>query len=336
LEKKIRSVGIAGTGSYVPSQVLTNFDLEKMVDTTNEWIIERTGIRERRISSEHTTASDLGVPACLSALKAADISAQQIDLIIVATATPDMIFPSTACFIQDRIGASKNTICFDLSAACSGFSYALEVARQFIATSTCDTALVVGTEVLSKVVDWTDRSTCVLFGDGAGAAVLKPVAYDKGILATCLGADGSLASILSLPGGGSKYPPSYETVKNRLHYIKMKGREVFKVAVNTMIEAVKKALGNCGLSEEDISLLIPHQANMRIIDAMSKRLNIPPQKIFINLQKYGNASAASTIIALDEAVKSHKIKDGDIVVLVAFGGGLTWGATVIKWVEMSS
>jgi len=311
----IRSVGIVGTGSFVPPSILTNIDIEKMVDTSNQWIIERTGICERRISSPETTASDLGVPASLAALQSAGINPEEIDLIIVATSTPDMTFPSTACFIQNKIGASR-AACFDISAACTGFSYALETGRQFIATSTYKTALIVGTEVMSRVLDWTDRNTCVLFGDGAGAAVLQPVADNYGILSTSLGADGRLASMLDLPAGGC---------------IRMSGREVFKVAVNTMIEAVEKVLNNAGISQEAVSLLIPHQANIRIIEAMGKRLNIPSERIFVNLQKYGNVSAGSTIIALDEAVRQGRVADGDIVVIVAFGGGLTWGATVIRW-----
>lgn len=313
--KRICSVGIVGTGSYVPPKILTNIDLEKMVDTTDTWIIERTGIRERRIALPETTASDLGVPASIAALQSAGINPEDVDLIIAATSTPDMIFPSTACFIQNKIGASR-AACFDLSAACTGFSYALEVGRQFIATSTYKTALIVGAEVISKVLDWTDRNTCVLFGDGAGAAVLQPVADNYGILSTNLGADGRLASILELPVAGC---------------IRMSGREVFKVAVNTMIEAVEKVLDSAGILQEDVSLLIPHQANIRIIEAMGKRLNIPQEKVFVNLQKYGNVSAGSTIIALDEAVKQGRVVDGDIIVIVTFGGGLTWGATVIRW-----
>ncbi|MDI6781026.1 MAG: beta-ketoacyl-ACP synthase III [bacterium] len=313
--KRIRSVGIVGTGSYVPPNILTNSDLEKMVDTSDTWIVERTGIRERRISSPETTASCLGLPASLAALQSAGVSPEDVDLIIVATSTPDMTFPSTACFIQDKIGASR-AACFDISAACTGFSYALETGQQFIATSTYKTALIVGTEVISKVIDWTDRNTCILFGDGAGAAVLQPVADNYGILATSLGADGRLASILDLPVAGC---------------IRMSGREVFKVAVNTMIEAVEKVLDRAKISQKDVSLLIPHQANIRIIEAMGKRLNISTDRVFVNLQKYGNVSAGSTIIALDEAVKQGRVGDGDIIVIVAFGGGLTWGATVMRW-----
>ena len=313
--KRIRFVGIVGTGSYVPPNILTNSDLEKMVDTSDTWIVERTGIRERRVSSPETTASCLGLPASFAALQSAGVSPEDVDLIIVATSTPDMTFPSTACFIQNKIGASR-AACFDLSAACTGFSYALETGQQFIATSTYKTALIVGTEVISKVIDWTDRNTCILFGDGAGAAVLQPVADNYGILATSLGADGRLASILDLPVGGC---------------IRMSGREVFKVAVNTMIEAVEKVLNSAKIAQEDVSLLIPHQANIRIIEAMGKRLNISQDRIFVNLQKYGNVSAGSTIIALDEAVKQGRVGDGDIIVIVAFGGGLTWGATVMKW-----
>ncbi|MEK7274594.1 MAG: beta-ketoacyl-ACP synthase III [Candidatus Desantisbacteria bacterium] len=313
--KRIRSVGIVGTGSYVPPNILTNSDLEKMVDTSDTWIVERTGIRERRVSSPETTASCLGLPASIAALQSAGVSPEDVDLIIVATSTPDMTFPSTACFIQDKIGASR-AACFDLSAACTGFSYALETGQQFIATSTYKTALIVGTEVISKVIDWTDRNTCILFGDGAGAAVLQPVADNYGILATSLGADGRLASILDLPVAGC---------------IRMSGREVFKVAVNTMIEAVEKVLDSAKISQEDVSLLIPHQANIRIIEAMGKRLNISQDRVFVNLQKYGNVSAGSTIIALDEAVQQGRVGDGDIIVIVAFGGGLTWGATVMRW-----
>lgn len=326
-----RFSAIISTGSYVPEKVLTNFDLEKMVDTSDEWIQRRTGIIERRIADENMASSDLGIQASLKAIKDAGIDPLEIDLIIVATITPDMVFPSTACFIQRAIGA-KNAGAFDLSATCSGFCYGLAVADGLVKSGIYTTVLVVATDVLSKITDWTDRTTCVLFGDAAGAAIIQPTNEEKGILASYLGADGNGAEIelLSLPAGGSRYPSSHETVDKRMHYIKMNGQEVFKLGVRIMYEAAKKVLKQAGLTVDDVDLFIPHQANIRIIEAVGERLEIPSEKVYVNVQKYGNTSAATVIVALDEAIREGRVGPGDIVLFSTFGGGLTWGGTVIK------
>lgn len=321
---------IVGTGSCVPDKVLTNSDLEKMVDTSNEWIMARTGIRERRVVNAQMAASDLAWKAAERALKAAGTSPAEIDLIVVATVTPDMAFPSTACLVQDKIGA-KRAAAFDISAACSGFVYGLSVVDQFIKNGTYETALLIGAETLSKITDWTDRNTCVLLGDGAGAVVVKSTEEEKGILSFYLGADGGAGDLLKLPAGGSRMPPTHETIDNGLHYIKMRGNELFKVAVRVLVRAIQEALSRIHLSSEEISLLIPHQANLRIIQAMAEKAGIPLSKVYINVDRYGNTSSASIAIALDEAVREGRIKEGDIVVLDAFGGGLTWGACVIRW-----
>ncbi len=326
----MKPVGIVGTGSYVPEKVLTNADLEKMVDTSDEWIRTRTGIRERHIADEKTATSDLAVEAAKRALQQANLKGEDVELTIVATITPDMFFPSTACFVQDRIGA-KGHAAFDVSAACSGFVYALACAKHFVANGVFKNALVIGAETLSKFTDWKDRSTCVLLADGAGAVVLKPVETGRGILGFSMGADGSSGHLLYLPGGGSRNPASFETVKEGLHYIKMKGNELFKIAVRVLVEAALEALNECNLSAADVDLFIPHQANIRIIDAAVKRLGIPEDKVHINVDHFGNTSAASIPIALDEANRMEKLKKGNIVVLDAFGGGLTWGACVLEW-----
>ncbi len=320
---------IRGIGSYVPEKVLKNSDLEKMVDTSDEWITARTGIKERHIAAKGQSASDLGVQAALKALKNASLAPADLDLVIVATITPDMPFPSTACAVQHKIGAQCGA--FDLAAACSGFPYALAVANGFIGAGIYRHILVVGSEVLSGFIDWTDRSTCVLFGDGAGAVVVSRSEGPHGIISTYLGSDGSQGSLLQIPGGGSVYPPSEETLKNKMHYLKMQGSEVFKVAVKTMELAVKEVLAKAGLDLSDVACLIPHQANMRILQAVAERLEFPMEKIFINVERYGNMSSASTVVALDEAAKTGKIRKGDHVVLVAFGGGLTWASTLIRW-----
>ena len=322
-------VGITGLGMYVPKKVLTNQDLEKMVDTSDEWITSRTGIEKRRIAQPGTPSSALAAKAAKKALESAKLKPEDIELIIVATITPDMPFPSTACFVQSKIGA-KNAACFDIGAACSGFIYGLVTARHFIDSGMYKNALVIGVEVLTSATDYTDRNTCVLFGDGAGAAVLQPVT-SGGILSHYLGADGDLANLLYLPGGGSRNPVSKDTLKNRLHYIKMSGTEVFKSAVRLMTDAATHAVCDAHLGCKDISLLIPHQANIRIINSVRKRIGLPEDKVYLNVAKYGNVSAASTIIALCEAVKEKRIKKGDIVVLVAFGAGFTWGSIVLKW-----
>jgi len=301
-----------------------------MVNTSDEWIRIRTGISERRIAEANEASSDLGAKAALAALKDANISASKVDMIIVATITPDMFFPSTACVIQHKIGAGY-AACFDLSAACAGLGYALEIGKQLIATYTYKTILVIATDVLSKITDWTDRNTCVLFGDGAGALVLQPAPKDTGILSSDLGADGSQTDILQVPGGGSRNPISQKVIDQNLHYMKMKGKEVFKIAVSCMYKTAKKALQLAHLDVSDVDLFIPHQANIRIIEAVAKRLTIPMDKVFVNLHKYGNMSAASTAVAIDEAKKEQRIKKGDIVVLSSFGGGVSWAGTVIRW-----
>lgn len=330
MDIKFRSVGIEGSGFYVPKKVLTNFDLEKMVDTTDEWIRTRTGIKERRIADDNEATSDLAIEAARKALEDARISPQEIDLIIVATLSPDYPFPSTACLVQDKLGI-KDARAFDIEAACAAFIYALSVAEAFIKSGTCKTALVIGAEVVSRIVDWADRNTCVLMGDGAGAVVLREAENGKGILSIHLGADGSRANLLKQPAGGSRLPATEETVRQGLHYFKMQGNEVFKLAVRIMSESVETALKKAGLSKKDIDLIIPHQANVRILNALAGRLSIPVEKVMVNLDKYGNTTAASIPIALDEALKQGRIKEGDIVVLAAFGAGLTWGAAIIRW-----
>lgn len=325
----MRKIGIAGVGAYLPKKVLTNRDLEKMVDTSDEWIITRTGIRERRLAAKNEATSDLAAQAARQALAESGLKPHDLDLIIVATITPDMPFPSVACILQQKLGA-KNAVCFDISAACAGFVYAMVTAQQFIARGTYKNALVVGAEVLSAITDWKDRNTCVLFGDGAGAAVLSE-ARAGGIISTYLGNDGSMVDLLMMPAGGSKNPATAKTVKNRMHYIKMQGNELFKIAVRSMVEAAQKSLSLAGLKPADVDCFIPHQANIRILLAVAKRLGIEEKKIYLNIERYGNMSSASTAVALCEAVKEGRIKRGDIVLLDAFGAGLVWGACVIKW-----
>jgi len=308
---------------------LTNADLEKMVDTSDEWITTRTGIKERRLAKKDQASSDLAVEAAKKALKSANFNAEDIELIIVATITPDMQFPSTACFVQSALGA-KNAVCFDISAACAGFVYGIVTAQQFIACGTYKNALVIGSEVLSNVTDWKDRNTCVLFGDGAGACILGEV-KDGGILSTYLGSDGSMNNLLHLPGGGSRNPASVDTLKENLHYIKMEGNEVFKLAVRILADSANNALKKCNLDYRNVNCFIPHQANIRILLAVAKRLGLSEDKIYLNIARYGNMSSASTAVALCEAVEKKRIKKGDIVVLDAFGAGLVWGAIVIKW-----
>ncbi len=325
-----KRVGVIGLGFHLPKKVLTNFDLEKMVETNDEWIQTRTGIRERRIADPGTGASDLGAEAAKKALRAAKLKPEQIDLIIVATLSSDMPFPSTACFIQDKIGARK-AACFDVAAACAGFVYGLAVARQFIASGMYQYVLVVGAEVLSPLIDWKDRSTCVLFGDGAGAAVLGPV-KKGGILSFYMGSDGSCAELLCMPGGGSRHPASPETIKQGMHFLKMKGNEIFKLAVRAMADCAMQAIKKAKIDPEEIDCVIPHQANLRIIQATIDKLGVPMEKVYINIDRYGNMSSASSAIALCEAVKEKKIRKGSKVLMVAFGSGLVWGACVMEWV----
>jgi len=330
VQENNKSVGIIGIGTYVPEKILTNKDLEKIVDTSDEWIVDRTGIKERRIAESTIATSDLAACAAENALLDAGVSADEIDLIIVATATPDMLFPSTACLVQDKIKASK-AAAFDLSAGCSGFVYGLVTGSQFIKTGLYKKVLVIGAESLSKILDWTDRNTCVLFGDGAGAAVLSEVESGYGILGVELGADGSGGDLLKVPGGGSRLPATAESVSNRQHFLQMSGSDVFKFAIKVMGEAAVKALENSGLTNEDIDCLIPHQANNRIIQSAAKRLKVPMEKVIVNVDKYGNTSAASIPIAMNEAIKNNRIKKDDVIVLVGFGAGLTWASCVIKW-----
>ncbi len=321
---------IIGTGSYLPEKVLTNADLEKMVETSNEWIVTRTGISERRIAAAGEATSQMGSKAAIKALENAGLKATDLDLIIVATITPDMQFPSTSCLVQQQIGA-VNAICFDLGAACSGFVYGLEVAQRFLLSGPCKTALVIGAEKISSIIDWQDRNTCVLFGDGAGAAILTVKEGSHGLLSTFLAADGSASELLHLPAGGSKTPATIESVNGRLHFLKMQGREVFKSAVMAMGAAAEEALKRANLKKEDVTWLIPHQANRRIISAIGKRLEIPDEKVHVNVGRYGNMSAASTAVGLDEMARSGKLRKGDIVLMVVFGSGLTWASCVIKW-----
>ncbi len=321
---------IIGTGSYLPERVLSNFDLEKMVDTSDKWIVERTGIRERRIAKDSEAASDLGVKASKRALKDAGIKPKDLDLIIVATMSGDMLLPSTATFIQSKLGA-KNAAAFDLNAACSGFLYGISVADSYIRSGNYKKILLVGTEVLSKFTDWKDRATCVLFGDAASAVVIESTTKDRGIMSVHLHSNGNLWDLIYLPGGGSRYPTSKESVKKGLHFIKMKGNETFKIAVRTLEELVTETLKANKIRPSDLSLLIPHQANLRILRATAERLKLSMDKVFINLDKYGNTSSASIPMALDEAVKAGRIRDGDYILLEAFGGGLTWSSALIRW-----
>lgn len=328
--KSKRTVSIIGTGSYVPERVLSNADLEKMVETNDEWIVSRTGIKERRIAADDESTSDLAAKAALAAMENAGITADEIDLILVATVTPDMFFPSTACFVQNKIGA-KNAACFDVSAACSGFLYAVEIAQQFITSHTYDTILVIGAEKLSSIVDWTDRNTCVLFGDGAGAAILRHRGGGHGVISTFMGSDGALSDILYIPGGGSKFPITKDNSDQRLNCIKMNGKETYKHAVTSMLEATQRVLADANLKPEDLACIIPHQANLRIIEAIAHRLKVPMDRFMINLDRYGNTSAAAVAIALDEANRTGRMQVGDYVLLVVFGGGLTWASSVIQW-----
>lgn len=324
---------LIGTGSYMPERVLTNADLEKMVDTSDEWITTRTGIRERRLAADHEATSDLATNAAKRALENAGVAATEIDLIIVATVTPDMFFPSTACFVQSKLGA-VNAVCFDISAACSGFLYALETARHFLNGSHRKTALVIGAEKLSTLINWTDRNTCVLFGDGAGAVVLRSDDSESApgrVLSSVMGCDGTLADLLKVPGGGSAKPITPDNVDSRPNTIHMEGRETFKHAVTRMLQASEQALAKAGLTAADVNLVIPHQANHRIISAIAQRLGLTDEQTFVNVDKYGNTSAATIPVALDEANRQGRLKKGDIVLLVAFGGGFTWASTVIRW-----
>ncbi|HEY3364769.1 MAG TPA: beta-ketoacyl-ACP synthase III [Symbiobacteriaceae bacterium] len=326
----LRAVGITGVGMAVPEKVLTNADLEKMVETSDEWIVSRSGIRERHIAEPGEATSDYAVKAAQKAMAMAGVTPDDIDLIIIGTVTPDHPFPSTACIVQNALGATR-AAAFDMSAACPGWLYGIVMAQQTIATGMYNCALVIGAELLSKLLDWEDRATCVLFGDAAGAAILQPVSEGKGILASVLGSEGAGACHLMLPAGGSRYPTSAETVQNKQHFIKMNGAEVYKFAVRVMNEATTQVLDKAGLTVGDLDLLVPHQANIRIIEGAMKRLEIGPEKVMINLDRYGNTSSASIPVALCEALESGRLKDGDDVVLVSFGAGLVWASVALRW-----
>lgn len=321
---------ITGTGSYAPKKVVTNHDIEKLVDTSDDWITERTGIKERRVAEPGQNTSDLAYEASRKALKAAGISANEIDIILVATMTPDMILPSAGCVLQTKLGATK-AAAFDIYAACSGFLYGMSMANAYIHSGMYKTILVVGAEILSRFVDWQDRSTCILFGDGAGAAVIQRSTGKRGILSTHLHSDGNLGDLIHVPGGGAQYPASVDTIKNRMHYIKMKGNETFKYAVRALEGVVQEALDHNRVRPEEIDYFVPHQANLRIIQAMAQRMNMPMEKVILTLSKYGNTSAASIPMALDEAVRSNKIRENHLLLFEAFGGGLTWASALVRW-----
>ena len=325
-----KAVGIIGIGSFAPEKILTNKDLEQIVDTSDEWISERTGIKVRHIVADGENTSDIAAKAAERALKDAGLTADDIDLIVVATATPDMLFPSTACLVQNKLKAAK-AAAYDLAAGCSGFMYAIVTASQFIKTGLYKHVLVIGAESLSRILDWTDRNTCVLFGDGAGAVVLGEVPEGYGILGSNLGADGSGGDLLCLPAGGTSKPATEETVRDRLHFVHMAGNEVFKFAVKVMGEAALNALEHAKIDTSEVDWLIPHQANIRIIQSAAKRLKMPMEKVIVNVDKYGNTSSASIPIALEEAIHDGRIKSGQVITMVGFGAGLTWASAVMRW-----
>ncbi|WP_017813631.1 beta-ketoacyl-ACP synthase III [Paenibacillus shenyangensis] len=323
-------IGIIGTGKYVPEKILTNADLEKMVETNDEWIVSRTGIRERHIAAPDQATSDLAYEAAVKAIASAGITAEELDLIVIATITPDMSFPSTACILQEKLGAKK-AAAFDLSAACSGFVYSLAAATSMLQMGMYKNALIIGADTLSRITDYTDRNTCVLFGDGAGAVVIGEVGEGRGFKSFDLGAEGAGGELLKLPAGGSRTPASADTLEAKQHFIQMSGREVFKFAVRVMGTATEEVLRKAEISKDDIDLFIPHQANIRIIQSAMERLNLSEDRVMVNVQNYANTSAASIPLALVEAVEQGRIKEGDRVVMVGFGGGLTWGASVLVW-----
>jgi 3-oxoacyl-[acyl-carrier-protein] synthase-3 len=326
----MRSAIISGTGSALPERVVTNRDLEKTVDTSDEWIVTRTGIRERRIAGEGDRLSTYAIPAGRQALEMAGVPASKLDMIICATVTPDMPIPATACFIQTALGAPRCPA-FDMQAGCSGFIYALTIAKQFVINGRYDNILVIGAELLSKYLDWKDRTTCVIFADGAGAVLVSAGEPPRGILATSIHTDGSMADFITMPGGGTAYPTTEKTVRDRLHFIKMKGNETFKIAVRAIEEVSREVLQSAGLRPEDVDLFVPHQANLRIIDGVAQRLALDPSKCYVNIERVGNTSAASIPIALDEVVRAGRVKQDEILLFAAFGAGLTWGASVVRW-----
>lgn len=325
-----RSAVISGTGSSAPSRVVTNHDLETIVDTSDEWITTRTGIRERRVAREDESLSQFAVEAARQALEAAGVQPGDLDLIILATVTPDMPIPATSCTIQHQLGAVR-AAAFDLSAGCSGFIYAQSVAKQFIVSGRCRHVLVIGAELLSKYLDWEDRTTCVIFADGAGAALMSEAQPPRGVLSSAMHTDGSMADYIHMPGGGCLHPPTEQTVRDRLHYIRMRGNETFKIAVRSIEEVSLEVLRMADLTPADVDWFIPHQANRRIIDAVAQRLGIEEERCHVNIDRYGNTSAASIPIALDEAVRSGKVRENDVVLMAAFGAGLTWAASVSRW-----
>lgn len=322
-------VRFLGTGSYAPDRILTNLELEKLVDTSDEWIQTRTGIRERRVAEPDVATSDIAYEASLKALESSGVDARDLDGIIVGTVTPDYLFPSTACILQSRLGAKK-AFAFDLLAGCSGFLYALQAGKGIISCGDAEKLLIIGAETLSKITDFQDRSTCILFGDGAGAAVIT-ASETPGILSTCLGANGDEWELLYMPGGGSRIPPSEASIKNRDHFLKMKGKEVFKEAVKALESSSLEAIKRADITPEEIDLFIPHQANYRILEAVRKRVGLPEEKVFSNLDRYGNTSSASVPLALDEAVRSGRVREGDTILISVFGAGFTWGAAVVRW-----
>jgi 3-oxoacyl-[acyl-carrier-protein] synthase-3 len=328
--KPASGIGILGVGGFVPEGELTNFDLEKIVDTSDEWIRERTGIFKRHKADDKTATSDLAAAAGRKAIEDAGISATDIGLIIVGTATPDMFFPSTACLVQTALEAPQ-AAAFDVSAACSGFLYGLSIAEDFVNSGKHEYVLVIGAETLTKIVDWTDRTTCVLFGDGAGAAVVGRVGDGRGIISSFMASDGGMGDLLKLPAGGSRMPPSEETVRNGMHYVKMQGNKLFKAAVKTMATAAVKALEDAGYTAADLDILVTHQANQRIIDATARRIGVPPEKVYSNVEFFGNTSAASIPIALAEAKGNSTLSEGMLIELVSFGGGLTWASVLLRW-----
>ena len=323
-------IEIASTGRFLPDNVVTNADMEKLVDTSDEWIRQRTGIRERRIAPKDMNAADMGTAAARVAMQRAGIQPGEIDLLVVATATPDRLLPATACDIQAMLGA-KNAAAFDISAACTGFLYALSIAEGQIASGRAEIALVVSTEKMTGIVDWTDRSTFVLFGDGAGAAIVRKAENGRGVLSSFIRSDGTLAELLWRPGGGLKEPFDIAMLDSKSHLVKMAGSEVFKAAVRSMAEAADQALIRAGMTGNDIDILIPHQANIRIIEATAKYAKIPMEKVFVNVDRYGNMSSATVPIALDEAIEQGRVKRGDNILMVAFGAGFTWGSAVVRW-----
>jgi 3-oxoacyl-[acyl-carrier-protein] synthase-3 len=330
MAEKKRNACIAGMGVSLPPRVMTNDDFAKIVDTSDEWITQMTGIKERRFTEGDTATSDLAAEASVRALESAGLDASQVDMVVVGTATPDMLFPSTACLVQAKIGA-KNAFAYDMSAGCTGFIYGLVIAEQFVISGSVDTALVVGAENLTKFMDMSDRNTCVLFGDGAGAAVVRPCEPPRGLITHHLGSDGTLGSLLEFPAGGSRMPATHETVESGLHHIKMEGRKVYVNAVRAMGDSILKVLDQAGLTGDDLDILFPHQANIRIITSVAERARMPMEKVYVNIDRYGNTSAASIPIAMVEAIESGRLREGMLAGLVAFGAGFTWGAALIRW-----